>query len=197
MSPEQPDPQTDHAVCSLFLLNYIERQVSRTKKRYRFSMTSIWGGGGRKGKKSRQPSASIARQVSAPSVRTLTANMREPLRSGGRVCVCALVCVCVLQRSRKGDLTEEDRAGCSSYLRISCREALISLPRSHSTGLGLSHLQCKAERMGRGRGGRGGGRAGESTALTPALARSLSLSLSFSPHTRADAHTQTDKHTNT
>lgn len=47
-------------------------------------------------------------------------------------------------------------SGCSDYLRTSCREALISLPRSHSTGLGLSHLQCKAERMGRGeRIGRG------------------------------------------
>lgn len=56
-------------------------------------------------------------------------------------------------------------SSCSDYLRISCREALIFLPRSHSIGLGLSHLQCKAERMRR-EGGEGGGGGWESTALT-------------------------------
>lgn len=47
-------------------------------------------------------------------------------------------------------------SSCSGYLRISRREPLIFLPRSHSIGLGLSHLQCKAERMRReGDGGEG------------------------------------------
>ena len=93
-------------------------------------------------------------------------------------------------------MTEEDWADCSSYLRISCREALISLPRSHSTGLGLSHLQCKAERMGRSRGGREGGeRRGKHCINACARSLSLSLSLSLSPHRRTHTHTQTYKHT--
>lgn len=70
---------------------------------------------------------------------------------------------------------------CSGYLRIFRREALIFLPRSHSLGLGLSHLQCKAERMRRGGDGREGEEEWESTALT--LTLSLFLSLAHPPHT--------------
>lgn len=66
---------------------------------------------------------------------------------------------------------------CSGYLRISRREALIFLPRSHLIGLGLSHLQCKAERMRREGDGREGEEEWESTALTLTLSLSLSLAL--------------------
>lgn len=87
-------------------------------------------------------------------------------------------------------------SGCSDYLRISCREALISLPRSHSTGLGLSHLQCKAERMGGGGEGRkrrarwGGGRVGKHCIN----ARLLSLTLLASHELK---HRQPQRHTRT
>lgn len=115
------------------------------------------------------------------------------------------VCVCVYS-SIVAEVTCRGHggwgSGCSDYLRISCREALISLPRSHSTGLGLSHLQCKAERMGRGwegGGGRGRGEQGggggsgrvESTALT------LTLSLSHHPPftcTQIQTDTKADLH---
>lgn len=65
---------------------------------------------------------------------------------------------------------------CSGYLRTSRREALNFLPRSHSIGLGLSHLQCKAERMRRERDGREGEEEWESTALTLTLS-TLALAL--------------------
>lgn len=100
------------------------------------------------------------------------------------------MCVCVFTAAewlKVGDVTCKETgvwgSGCSDYLRISCREALISLPRSHSTGLGLSHLQCKAERMGRGRGGEskewgwgGGGRVGKHciNALSPSTSHMYS-----------------------
>lgn len=77
---------------------------------------------------------------------------------------------------------------CSGYLRISRREALIFLPRSHSLGLGLSHLQCKAERMRRGGDGREGEEEWESTALTLTLSLSLSRSPSSHRHHRGGLH---------
>lgn len=50
-----------------------------------------------------------------------------------------------------------------SYLRISCREEVISLPTYRSTGRGQSHLQCRSREAGRrGRKRRGGkGEEGE------------------------------------
>lgn len=88
-------------------------------------------------------------------------------------------------------------SGCSDYLHISCREALISLPRSHSTGLGLSHLQCKAERMGKGeRGGKGeqgrGGRVGKHciNARSRSLTRLVSHELKYREPQR---HTRTPR----
>lgn len=83
--------------------------------------------------------------------------------------------------------------GCSDYLRISCREALISLPRSHSTGLGLSHLQCKAENMGRGemREGRAreGGRVGKHCINAHTLTLLISHVLKYRQTQKADSHT--------
>lgn len=67
---------------------------------------------------------------------------------------------------------------CSGYLHISRREVLIFHPRSHSNGLGLSHLQCKAERLRGEVDRREGEEEWESTALT--------LTLSSSPFSQTD-----------
>lgn len=43
-----------------------------------------------------------------------------------------------------------------SYLRISCREEVISLPTHRSTARGQSHLQCRSREAGGGGGGKEG-----------------------------------------
>ncbi len=42
-----------------------------------------------------------------------------------------------------------------SYLRISCREEVISLPTHRSTARGQSHLQCRSREARGGGGGEG------------------------------------------
>lgn len=68
-----------------------------------------------------------------------------------------------------------------SYLRISCREEVISLPTYRSTGRGQSHLQCRSREAGRRvgekeegwKGGGGGERERRALRYTHSLAPSF------------------------
>lgn len=84
---------------------------------------------------------------------------------------CASDCLQPLVRHSKGLPWGDFNGG--SYLRISCREEVISLPTHRSTARGQSHLQCRSREAGGGkegevqgsRGGWEGGGGRESRAL--------------------------------